>query len=369
MLNTTISEIMGDNYPIFIGDKSLENLNAFLKKYYSKSKFVIIVDQNTINHCLPTIIANVDQLKKADIIEIEDGENNKNIEICTQIWHTLSDSKIDRKSLIINVGGGVVTDMGGFVAAAFKRGIDFINIPTTLLAQVDAAIGGKTSVNLKTENAKDFLLKNEIGFFKNPKAVVIYPTFLKTISQQQLISGYAEMIKHALITDKKHWEELKQLKKINYKILKQYIVNSIQIKNKIVLLDPTEKNIREALNFGHTIGHAIESASHENGKKLLHGEAIAIGIICEAFLSYKKNFLNINELNEIKNHIHSIFGTVTHLEKIKINDLIELMKHDKKNKKNTIKFTLLNGIGATKLSQTCSIPLIKEALSYYTKNT
>lgn len=352
------TEVILGNHPVFVGNKVFMDINHCLKTNYNNSKLFILVDENSLHHCFPQIVATVEQLKDAEIIEIESGEKSKNIEVCTQIWQALSDMGADRKSLLINIGGGVVSDIGGFIASAFKRGIDFINIPTTLLAQVDASVGGKTGINLDH-------LKNEIGFFNNPHAVFVYPPFLKTLDKRQLLSGYAEIIKHALIADKNYWTSIQSVDGTDVEKLTELIFHSIAIKNKIVLEDPKEKGIRKVLNFGHTIGHAIESYTQDESEAtLLHGEAIAIGMICEAFLSYKKKLLSHEELDEITSFIHSVFGIVN-LEQFDEHKLIELMRHDKKNENDTLAFTLLNGIGKAEINKVCSIELVKEALFFY----
>lgn len=357
-IKKTSTEVIVGNHSVFVGNKVFMDIDRCLKTGYNNSKLIILVDENSLHHCLPKIVATVEKLKDAEIIEIESGEKSKDIEVCTQIWRTLSDMGADRKSLLVNIGGGTVSDIGGFVASAFKRGIDFINIPTTLLAQVDASVGGKTGINLDH-------LKNEIGFFNNPHAVFVYPPFLETLDNRQILSGYAEIIKHALIADRNYWEKIQTVDRTDIKELTNLIVRSITIKNKIVLEDHKEKGIRKALNFGHTIGHAIESYTQEESDiTLLHGEAIAIGMICEAFLSYKKKMLNHEELDEITSFICSVFGVVK-MEQFDEHRLIELMRHDKKNENDSFVFTLLSSIGTSEINKICSIELIKESLKFY----
>lgn len=356
-MNITTTEKTIGNHPVFVGDTVFADMNLFIENRHN-NKVIILVDENTLHHCLPKIVASIEKLKGAEIIEIESGEKSKTIEVCSQIWGALIDMEADRKSLLVNIGGGTITDIGGFVASAFKRGIDFINIPTTLLAQVDASIGGKTGVNL------DYF-KNVIGFFNNPKAVFVYPPFIETLDKRQLLSGYAEIIKHALIADKNYWEKIQTIDGCNTEHLTTLIAHSIAIKNKIVSEDPMEKGIRKTLNFGHTIGHAIESFTQEKSETpLLHGEAIAIGMICEAFLSYKKKMLKHEELDEITSLICSVFGVIN-TESFEEQSLIELMRNDKKNENNVLIFTLLNGIGNAEINKTCSIQLVKEALKFY----
>ena len=351
--------IQSDNYSVFLGDDVFPAINDFLKRpAYKQSKFYILVDENTLKNCLPALIVNVELLKDAEIIEIESGEESKTIEVCMQIWQVLLDMKADRKSLLINLGGGVISDMGGFVASTFKRGIDFINIPTTLLAQVDASVGGKTGIDINH-------LKNQVGVFSNPKAVFINPGFLRTVSKRQILSGYAEIIKHGLIGDKNFWKEIKKTKLTGNDCWQKLISSSIEIKTAIVLQDPWEKDIRKTLNFGHTIGHAIESYFLEEGEHiLLHGEAVAVGLICESFLSYKKAGLDHSELDDICRFIISKFKPLI-INEIAFNRIIELMANDKKNAIDTILFTLISETGKAVIDKKCSIELIRESLKFY----
>lgn len=316
-----MKEVKADNYSIWIGEKSLSKLD--ISKY---SKVAILVDENTKRECFSLL----PKISNSIIIEVPSGEENKNISICNTVWKKLSLNNFDRNSVLINLGGGVICDMGGFCASTYKRGLDFIQIPTTLLAMVDASIGGKIGINFNG-------LKNQIGLFSNPKSVIINPIFLKTVPEKQLQSGFAEVIKHSLITDKKHWEILSNtaFKDLDW----QNIIDiSIQIKNTIVKSDPLEKNNRKKLNFGHTYGHAIESYYLEEKKPILHGEAVLMGIILESELS----LLSQNEKIDIKDYIISNFSLPDIPSK---NKLMKFLLNDKKNKKAKINFTLLNGIG------------------------
>lgn len=351
-----MATIKSSTYSVFVTSDSVTEINTFLKDY-NFSKIVVLVDENTISHCYPRLVAGIPAFEKAEIIELESGEENKTIEICTQLWLTLEELGVDRQSLLVNLGGGVIGDMGGFVASTFKRGIPFINIPTTLLAQVDAAVGGKVGVDLN-------YLKNLVGVFSNPLAVFVDNTFLHTLNQQQRLSGFAEMLKHALIADAAYW---KKLKKANLNTLGDFdslVETSIHIKNEIVLADPYEKNIRKKLNFGHTIGHAVETCFLEQQQALLHGEAIAIGMICEAFLSHKILGLSEEELTDIATFISTHYTPVT-LSAQQTDRIIELMFHDKKNTNGQLNFSLLTVAGKCEINQTASVELIEEALRYY----
>lgn len=342
---------------VFIGNDALKVLQEYLRPYQS-SQIYILVDENTLEHCVTTLISSINILHYAEIIEINSGEENKIIDICYQIWLTLADLNADRSSLLINLGGGVITDMGGFVASTYKRGIDFINLPTTLLSQIDASVGGKTGVDFEG-------LKNLIGVFKEPKGVFIYPPFLKTLDKRQMLSGYAEALKHALIKDASYWKELKGDLLSNSNNWETLIEKSVNIKNEIVLADPFEKNERKQLNFGHTIGHAVESYSLENDKiPLLHGEAIAIGMICESYLS--QHHLTLSE-HDFKDITTTITSTYKHhnLDDSAFHQLIELMKNDKKNEGDSINFTLLSKIGTAKINQEINVDLIIDSLNFY----
>ena len=314
-------EIVSSNHSIWIGENSLSKLNV--KSY---SKVAILVDENTKKDCLYKL----PKLEKAIIIEIPSGEKNKNITTCNLIWEELTKNKFDRDSILINLGGGVIGDIGGFCASTYKRGIDFIHIPTTLLAMADASIGGKLAVDFNN-------LKNQIGLFSNPKSVIINPAFLETLAEDELISGFAEVVKHALISDEHLWETIKSTP-FNKLKWEEIITLSVELKNRITLNDPKEKGERRKLNFGHTFGHAIESYYLQKGTPILHGEAIFMGMILETELSILSN----SEKNEIKNYILSNFGLPYTPPK---SDLLNFLRNDKKNKEEKINFSLLNTIG------------------------
>ncbi|MEI8137557.1 MAG: 3-dehydroquinate synthase family protein, partial [Bacteroidota bacterium] len=281
--------IKSNGYNVEIGTKNFKSISSLITKNKYSSHF-IICDENTFLFCLPSLISNCPKLLEAHIIELESGEASKSIEFSAHIWQTLIENKADKNSLIINLGGGVVSDLGGFCASTYKRGIDFINIPTTLLSMADASLGGKTGINFNG-------LKNSIGTFAQPKGVFINPDFLKTLPNRHYKNGLTEIFKIALICDKKFWNELKTLE-IN-SASEQIISKSVSLKNKIVLKDPFDKGLRKTLNFGHTIGHAIESLLLATNKELLHGEAIVIGILVESHLSFQKKLLSKKELDEV----------------------------------------------------------------------
>ena len=353
-----MQNIKANNYLIHFNENGIEALNTHLKENKYSNVF-IIVDSLTNEFCLPKLLPNIETELVIEIIEFEPGEENKNIETCIQIWNVLTELGGDRKSLIINLGGGVVTDLGGFVASTFKRGVDFINIPTTLLSMVDASVGGKTGIDLGN-------LKNQIGVINVPQMVLIDTQYLETLPQNEMRSGLAEMLKHGLIFDKDYWEKFLDMKSVDFADIDELIYRSVEIKNEIVIQDPTEKHIRRALNFGHTLGHAIESYFLENDTKktLLHGEAIAVGMILESYISLHKNLITEQEFNQIKSTIKDIYEDVI-FEDNDIQPIIELLIHDKKNEFGNIQFALIEGIGKIKINQSVENELILESFLDY----
>ena len=320
------------------------------------SKVFVFVDRNTGESCLPVFQEMLEDYSSFDLIETDPGEENKNIDFCIGIWKTLLDFEADRKCLMINLGGGVITDMGGFVASTYKRGIDFINIPTTLLSQVDASVGGKTGIDIDN-------VKNMVGTFTLPQAVFIETVFLKSLPERELLSGFAEMIKHGLIADATYFQELKDS---DYKsVTAAAIYRSVEIKNEVVTEDPLEKGLRKILNFGHTIGHAVESYSLSKDKKpLTHGEAIAIGMVCEAYLSHKNSDLSTEELQEISAYIKSVYPAYKIKEK-SFPQLAVLMQSDKKNEHGNILFSLLESIGKCTYNCRVSESDVISSMEYY----
>lgn len=328
-----------------------------LKRYLdarSYSKLGIIMDSNTKEFCLPMIKSSLPTNVEEFVFEA--GESQKNLDTCTKIWEWMTNSGFDRKAFIINLGGGVTGDMGGFCAATYKRGIPFINIPTSLLSQVDASVGGKLGI--------DFMgYKNHIGVFTQPEAVLIADSFLKTLPEEELRSGYAEVIKHGLIRNAGYFGSLRAEDWQNQP-WREIIEKSVQIKKAVVDADPKEGGLRKVLNFGHTIGHAFESKFLETERHLLHGEAIAIGMICEAFLSFKKLRMKKESLEEIQNFILSIFPKF-YIEEEEIPGLLQLCLQDKKNEGSTIYFSLLQKIGDCDYNISVSEDEIFESIRYY----
>lgn len=344
-------------YPLIVAQDNYATIAKLLQSdAESGCSFCILVDENTNKYCLPQLITNVEALALAEIIEIDSGEENKTIETCTQLWEVLTELGADRHSVMINLGGGVITDMGGFVAATFKRGIRFYNIPTTLLAQVDASTGSKTGVDLGG-------LKNQIGLFAEPQAVYINPGFLRTLPNEQLQSGFGEIVKHALIADREYWNLVKS--EVYYDVTNwgRLIRPSLDIKSGIVLKDPTEKGLRKLLNFGHTIGHALETFALKNNRPLLHGQAVALGMLAEAWLSTQLTGLTKEEFDEIQLVILSNFDVFLFSE-TDFARIMELMGHDKKNVLGKVRLTLLKKIGEGVFDITCDELLLTESLKY-----
>lgn len=320
-------------------------------------KIFILTDQTTHDMCLPKL-QNFLCLKGAQSIVIKAGDTNKTLDSLAEVWTALSQGGATRHSLMINLGGGMVTDLGGFAASTFKRGIDFINIPTTLLAIVDASVGGKTGINFGG-------LKNEIGVFSDSKFVIINTQFLDTLDHDNICSGYAEMLKHGLISDNKHWAELVgfNLAQPDLAQLQRMVAESIKVKERIVTEDPHEHGIRKALNLGHTVGHALESFAMKHGRPVLHGYAVAYGMVCELYLSARKTDFPTDKMHQTVRFILDHYGRLPYTCD-DYPELLELMRHDKKNTSGIINFTLLGGIGDIRINQTATKEEIEEALDF-----
>jgi len=351
-----MQSIEANGYSIYFNDNGYDVINQTIINNCYSSIF-ILVDEHTNEFCLPKFLPNIATEIPIEIIEIEAGEEIKNITTCVEIWSILSELGADRKSVILNLGGGVITDIGGFIASTFKRGIDFINVPTTLLGMVDASIGGKNGIDLGN-------LKNQIGVINVPIMLLIDTDFLETLSQREMRSGLAEILKHGLIYDKNYWEQFLDLSKIDFADFDPLIYRSIEIKNEIVKQDPTENGIRKALNFGHTLGHAIESHFLNSEKPLLHGEAIAIGMILESYISKEKKLLSNEEYHQIKYVISAIYDQ----HEFSDEDIVSIQKlliHDKKNEYGKVQFALLDCIGKSIINQSVENELIINSFKEY----
>jgi 3-dehydroquinate synthase len=332
----------------------------------------LLTDDNTLHLCFP-LLEKIPEIQLAKKITIPAGDENKNIQSLSKVWEFLSENGANRKSLLINLGGGMLTDLGGFAAATFKRGIRFINIPTTLLGAVDAAVGGKTGINFQG-------LKNEIGAFAPAVAVLIDSRFFKTLNHANLLSGYAEMLKHALLCNGNCRDvachvstaETNPLNEIvrfdldnpDYSVLNDLLFESVLVKERIVEEDPTEQGIRKALNLGHTFGHAFESLSYELNRPVLHGYAVAWGLVCELYLSFIQLGFDKETLMKVARFVKENYGVFAfdcnHYQR-----LYELMQHDKKNESARINFTLLQSIGEIKINQTAGRKEIEETFDFF----
>ena len=347
-----------NNSEIRFGSLVESGFNELLKSdKYKNAKKVILVDENVFDLWMEHFLTTFDSLNKAEIIQIPAGEENKTIEICSQIWGALTEYEIGRNDLIINIGGGVVTDMGGFIASTFKRGMPFINIPTTLLAQVDASIGGKTGVDFGPH-------KNQIGVFSDADFVFIDTHYLTTLPVVELESGYAEMLKHGLIAYKNYWTDLRNLdpKKNPEKLLGK-VRTSVSIKRDIVAEDHLETGKRKILNFGHTIGHALEGLCLQKKKTIPHGYGVAWGIIAESYISKELKLISTTEFEDINTSLRSIYPpldvTIADLPILK-----KLLMNDKKNSNSTINFSLIKGIGQAIYNQTVADELIDKSFNF-----
>lgn len=342
-------------YTIVFEQENYKSLDLFLQQRNYSSLF-ILVDEHTKTACLPIFLSKI--TLNYTLITIPSGENHKNLDTCIFVWEKLHQLQADRQSLLINIGGGMVTDIGGFIATTFKRGMDFINISTSLLGMVDASVGGKTGIDFNG-------LKNQIGVFSNPKMVVIDMDYIKSLPKREWVSGMAEIIKYGLSYDANLWQSLK-MSAIDTINLPKLIHRSIEIKNEVVLKDPQEQALRKILNYGHTIGHAIETYFLQSDSKnsLTHGEAIAIGLICETYISSVLFNFPKDELIQLKKYILKLFGHVIFNEN-DFENILQLMKFDKKNINGNIRFVLLMDIAHSKIDCHVETPLIIESLKYY----
>lgn len=332
--------------------KITEQLSSFFGEEHL-TKLAVLVDENTYEHCYPLIKSS---LPPHHCIKIKSGEIHKNLSTCEQIWAALTDMQMNRKGLLLNLGGGVIGDMGGFCAATYKRGIRFVNVPTTLLAAVDANIGGKLGI--------DFMgFKNHIGLFKHPEAVFIDPIFFNTLPPRELRSGFAEVMKHGLIADANYFEATIEngLQQTDWK---PCIQTSLAIKQAVVEADPKEHGLRKILNFGHSIGHAIESHYLEKENRLFHGEAIAIGMICEAYLSTKLLGMSKEDLQHISEAILNIFNDIS-IAKSDFTTFISLMHQDKKNSTGVLNLSLLYEPGRAAYDIAVDEKDVMDALFYF----
>ncbi len=342
-----------DGCPLFL-DHELNHFKQFLSNR-SYTSCVVIGDENTTRYCYPLI----NNLLPAQnhLIQIPAGEQNKNIHTCSMVWQQMLKLNIDRKSLVILIGGGVVGDMGGFIASTYKRGLDFVHVPTTLMSMTDSSIGGKLGIDYDH-------IKNAVGLFRNPKAVFIHLPFLETLSDEEMWSGFSEIVKHALIANNLLFNSLQsQVNEQRPTINNELLYQSILVKKALVERDPFESSVRKALNFGHTIGHAIESYQLKNEIPITHGEAVAMGMIAETYLSYKTGLILKDHHDQIQEFLRKIC-TVSKISDINKDDVFNYLLNDKKNESGKILFSLLNGIGSFSINKDISEDLIRESIYY-----
>ena len=353
-----MKSIKSTGYQVHFQERSYQALKDYLNENFC-SRIFVLVDSNTSRHCLNSFLTKAGLEGKIETLAIPAGEKHKNLDACTRIWTQLSDRGGDRKSILINLGGGVITDMGGFVASCFKRGIRFINVPTTLLSMVDASVGSKTGVDLG-------VLKNQIGLFSRPEMVLIDMEFLSTVPDREMRSGLAEIIKYGYTFDQGLWKEIKTFQGIDLKKITPLVHRSVEIKNEVVLNDLHETGLRKTLNFGHTAGHAIESYFLEQEAKsdLTHGEAIAAGMVIELYYSHKSLGLPLEMAGELKDFVKSFYGPIELIES-DFDPIIGLMAFDKKNVSGKINFVLLDRMEHSQVDQQLDPGLIREGFSYF----
>jgi 3-dehydroquinate synthase len=341
-----------------IGHGSLRALENELQQQPASTQYFILCDDTTAVQCLPELRSLVPRLGEAELLTVPAGEPSKSLSCCQQLWSDLADQAADRNAVLVNLGGGVVSDLGGFVSATYKRGIRFINVPTTLMGMVDAAIGGKTGIDMAG-------IKNIVGAFHHPLGTYVHVPFLRTLGKRELLNGVAEMLKHALVYDPDHWKAIKAAPLHDIDALLPLIERSIAIKAAVVKEDPQERGIRKLLNFGHTIGHGIEAFSWEGPHRaLLHGEAIALGMICEAWLSWRMGLLEREAYDDICEFLFTLYRPYP-LDSTGHHRILELMRNDKKNAEGQFRLTLLTAIGKGQIDVRVSASQVQEALEHY----
>ncbi|MEO8589215.1 MAG: 3-dehydroquinate synthase [Flavobacteriales bacterium] len=352
-----VTEIDAGGHPVVVGADALLAFHRATKTL-DVSRYFILGDTSTLRHCLPELLAHVPALREAETIAVPEGETSKSLGVCQDIWNHLTGHAADRDTVLVNLGGGVVTDLGGFIAGTFKRGIRCVHLPTTLMGMVDAAIGGKTAVDVGG-------VKNVVGVFHDPLAVYVHVPFLKSLGKRELLNGVAEMIKHGLVHDAAHWDAIQQAPLHDIDALVPLVHRSAAIKAEVVKSDPYDHGPRKALNFGHTIGHGVEAHSWESPHRaLLHGEAVAIGMICEAWLSWRLDLLDRESNDRIAAHLLDLYKAYR-FDQAGNHRIIELMRNDKKNAHGSFRLSLLNGIGSAKVDVPISAAQVQEALEHY----
>ena len=352
-----VHTVQAGGHPVVLGTHALADLQDRLLAM-DLSNVHILGDDNTLRHCLPELLAHVPALRNAITLSVPAGEQSKSLAMCEAVWRHLADHQADRRSVLLCLGGGVVSDLGGFVASTFKRGIRCIHVPTTLLAMVDAAIGGKTGVDLGGE-------KNMVGSFHDPLSVHVHVPFLRSMGKRDLLNGMAEMIKHGLVRDAHHWQAIADAHLHDIDALAPLIASSAAIKAAVVTEDPREAGPRKLLNFGHTIGHGIEAFSWESSQRaLLHGEAVVIGMICAAYISCRTGLLDRESNDRIATHLRTLYRPYQ-LAPTDAHRIIQLMRNDKKNVGTEFRFTLLRSIGNGVVDVPVTAEQVMQAVEYY----
>ncbi|MBL7964592.1 MAG: 3-dehydroquinate synthase [Flavobacteriales bacterium] len=348
---------MAGRVPVVLGGSALHALEEHLAEKPASHAF-ILGDPNTLRHCLPELLQKVPALRMAEPIEVPEGESSKSLDVAAHIWQHLIDRQAGRDAILVCLGGGVVTDLGGFVAGNFKRGMRLVHVPTSLMGMVDAAIGGKAAIDLAG-------VKNVVGVFHDAELVAVHVPFLRNLGKRELLNGLAEMLKHALVKDALQWDALVKAPLHDLDALTPLILASVRIKAGIVSEDPRESGQRKLLNFGHTIGHAIEAFSWEGaGRALLHGEAVVAGMVAESWLSWRLGLLGREAYDRIAGHLLDLFPPAF-WGPADVHRLVELMRNDKKNREGGFRFTLLERIGEGVVDAEVNAAQVIEALDHY----
>jgi len=354
----TVTKIESLAYPVYIGTDLWLEAAAFVQPFLVSGGIYLLTDHNTRKFCLPVLTGNLPELAQKPVFSLSPGEQTKSLSNLEGIWNWLMEQGAVKDSLLINLGGGVVSDLGGFAAGTYKRGIRYINIPTSLIGQADAAVGGKTGINISG-------VKNQAGLFCNPSAVFINPSFLLTLPENHLKSGFAEIIKCSALSGNGFWETVKNKSGLHGDNLFNLILETVNFKCGIVADDPYEQSSRKMLNFGHTVGHALESFYNLPGQAgMLHGEAVAAGMICEAYLSYEIAGLPGPELEEISTFIHTFFE-LNPIENCFLDEYLKMMDHDKKKTGEGLVFSLLESLGRPVLDRTVDRENLIRSFGYY----
>ena len=349
---------MAGSSPVVTGTDALARLEAWCAEASPEEGRFVLGDERTLTHCLPELLAQVPALRDAETLQLRSGERSKDLEVCRALWTRLAERAADRQAVLVDLGGGVVSDVGGFTAANYKRGIRFVNVPTTVMGMVDAAIGGKTAIDVNG-------VKNLVGAFADPEAVYVHPPFLRTLGKREVLSGVAEMIKHGLVRDAAHWDQVRRAPLHDLDALAPLIHRSAAIKAAVVSADPREQGERKLLNFGHTIGHALEAFAMEGtDRPLLHGEAVAIGMVCAGWLSWRMGRLDQELVHAVVGQLLGLYPAFA-LRSTDHHRILELMRNDKKNNGPGFRFTLLTGIGCAVTDVPVDATQVIEALDHY----